>query len=274
MSLWHEVAAAYGDDIVASDARNINSGRLLSSNCDVAVYGGTPSNKNYGAWTICPSDLEAGSTTNIFSVGIGGDITFDMSIVRRHRKAHVWCFDPTISKQQFDQLLNKQNASAEERERISFFPFGLGARDDVMPMYKSENPKIGSLSATPGLPGYRPAPYLNAPLLQVHTLAWIATRQPHQVDLLKVDVEGAEFDVFSPQNAAIRRWLYSAQVSQVLIEFHDRFIRRRTRTEVSGRAAVTTVLRNCGFLKRHVSASKEEVLFVRIARPTPQCVND
>ncbi len=125
--------------------------KFLSPTCRVSKVGGRSSD-GYGAWFMCTDGLGQGS--GVLSVGIGGDISFDLALVRRFG-ASVRCFDPTISEDDFERLLGNASATAEERARVRFYPFGLAARNSVIPFYRSTNPIVHSLVSEPGLAATR-----------------------------------------------------------------------------------------------------------------------
>ena len=141
-----------------------------------------------------------GPRTGVLSVGIGGDISFDLALVRRFG-ASVRCFDPTISEDDFERLLGNASATAEERARVRFYPFGLAARNSVIPFYRSTNPIVHSLVSEPGLRGYAPAAYLRAPTLRLPQLLSVAGLE--RVDVLKADIEGAEWSVFNRSDVEV-----------------------------------------------------------------------
>jgi len=232
---------------------------LVPAACTLHRYGGTPAsqgNATYGGWTLCADYLNESS--HVFSVGIGGDISFDATVVRRHG-ARVSCFDPTISAAQFRRLANRTVLGAEQRRRLKFYPFGLAAEDDVLAFYHATSNKIASLVTTPGLKGYQTQAWLRAPVLRVQTMQFIA-RVPY-VSVLKMDIEGAEWLMFQRKNRDLREWLRCSPPQQIAIEFHDRFYAREKSVS---RANVKRMLSACGYSQRHVNPrTKEEVLFVR-----------
>ena len=161
---------------------------VLDRNCSVDTYGGRYPD-GYGAWSLCSERLSLGRP-NIFSVGIGGDVSFDSAVVKRHTNAFVWCFDPSISRKRFESLVRGHaRLTPDELRRIAFYPFGLSHTDDVMPMFRSEDRRIGSLVSTPGVRGYSEEAYLQAPLLRLLTLQFVALRGRAAIDVLKIDAE-------------------------------------------------------------------------------------
>lgn len=227
--------------------------------CRLQCYGGRIKG-GYGAWTLCSNLLDANST--VFSFGIGNDLSFDIDVIQRHG-ASVVAWDPTINREQFERALLMTNPSASDRRRITFHPFGIAAGDDVLPFYRSLDPRSKSLSSTPNLRGYSTRAYLRAPVMRVETSQAIASA-PH-VDVLKLDVEGAEFHVFgSGSSEGIRAWLARSPPAQIVIEFHDRMREQgfEARSRDATREGVIRLLGQCGYSLVHESANREEVLFV------------
>jgi hypothetical protein len=116
-------------------------------------------------------------------------------------------------------VLAKRKLSEEQRQRISFYPFGLAADDDVIPFYKSLSTGIESLASSPTA-CYGEVPHIYAPVVRMQTMHFIASLP--KVDVLKLDIEGAEWKVFHPYNHAMHEWLSTSPPSQICIEFHDR----------------------------------------------------
>lgn len=157
-----------------------------ANSCEIVVVGGNKENDNYGAWPVCTNLLPPNPL--VYSFGIGGDISFDVAMVSDFHARAVFCYDPTIDEESFATLSNAKDAN------LSFSQIGLGASNKVIHFYKSRNPKIGSMVSTPGLKGYHTDPFLTAP---VHDIATLAAINGHTwIDLIKLDVEGGEFEVF------------------------------------------------------------------------------
>ncbi len=85
-----------------------------------------------------------------------------------------------------------------------------------------------------------------------------------RVDVLKADIEGAEWSVFNRSDVEMRRWLATSRVSQLMLEFHDRF------GGGGAQRRVVSFLASCGFTKRH-EKRREDTLFVRTRAPTSEC---
>ena len=182
------------------------------SSCHIERVGGNPKNKNYGVWPVCTNLLP--SSPLVYSFGIGSDITFDVSMVQDYGAESIFCYDPTVDKDHFAKLVATYNSS-NISDQLHFSQIGLGESNGIVKFFKSENPKIGSLVSTPGVKGYQSQPHITAPVLELSSL--VAMNRHEWVDLVKLDVEGAEFDIFSAMLDVNK-----LPTSQILIEFHAR----------------------------------------------------
>lgn len=156
----------------------------------------------FGNWWLC-SDLLA-SQSIIYSCGVGLDISFDLSVIEK-LGCHVYAFDPTPKSITF---LETQNLPPE----FHFFPWGIAGIDGE-----------GDLIAPPNPNGIHHSLYhqrsgtgsIKVPLRRVPT---IMGEMGHQrVDVLKLDIEGAEYDVIPDVMAA------GIRPVQIVVEFHHRF---------------------------------------------------
>ena len=211
------------------------------SSCSVELIGGDSSRNMYGAWPVCTKILTKNPL--IYSFGIGGDVSFDIGMRKRYN-ASIFCYDPTINRERFEAISRKTSG-------LYFQQFGLGSHDGVINFYKSENPKIGSMVSTPNLKGYKAEPAIAAPVLTLSSL--IAINKHSWIDIVKIDIEGEEFNIFKTMDLAALR------VSQVLIEFHARFYDDGWQAQRD----IYQKFKVCGWTLVHESVSKEEVVFVR-----------
>lgn len=219
-----------------------------ANSCEIVVVGGNKENDNYGAWPVCTNLLPPNPL--VYSFGIGGDISFDVAMVSDFHARAVFCYDPTIDEESFATLSNAKDAN------LSFSQIGLGASNKVIHFYKSRNPKIGSMVSTPGLKGYHTDPFLTAP---VHDIATLAAINGHTwIDLIKLDVEGGEFEVFLQSDIS------SLPTSQILIEFHARFFDEGQARQ----SAVYKLFAEAGWeLAYEQPKRKEETVFIRTDLP-------
>jgi len=222
---------------------------ILTTSCKLIKIGGRASD-GYGSWTLCASSEPVKS---VLSGGVGGDVSFEVELAKTG-DTQVYCFDPTVTEDEFRNLVK----SSDHQKQLRFYAFGVGGSDGILPLFKSNDPTIGSLVSTPGTPGYATEPHVKAPILRISTL--LGLMNPYSPTVLKLDVEGAEFDIFDGRDSALLSFLSHGTLSQIAIEFHDRL------NPQSNRSRVIAVLGRCGYEVRHVSDSDEEVLFVRTRR--------
>jgi FkbM family methyltransferase len=158
---------------------------------------------NEGAcWCICPEELSASSA--VYSFGVGEDISFDLELIRRFG-VWVYAFDPTP----------RSIAWVHEQKlptKFSFRPFGLAATDGNCAFLPPENPTHVSHTIVQRKSSQRA---IEAPM---HRLGTIMKMLGHsQIDLLKMDIEGAEYGVLEDMLAC------RIDVKQLLVEFHHRW---------------------------------------------------
>lgn len=231
----------------------LHAGSILTADCPLARIGGRyPPPRDFGAWSFCQFD----NNSEIFSVGIGNDATFDWSVAR-HYGSRVSSFDPTITRSAFDHLMVDPKVGAkptplteEERSLIRFFPFGLATVNDVLPFWRS--PTYGAMASIHEYPGKTRPPSLMAPVMTLPML--MALAGVHRVDILKVDIEGAEVGLFSDPVA--RAWLCDWRAPpQIGLEFHT------TNATVSN--IELDALRRCGYVLRLEEKQTNTFLMVR-----------
>jgi FkbM family methyltransferase len=165
--------------------------------CDVLSLG------NDGArWSIHPSGLSKDSV--IYSCGVGEDISFDLELIRRFGVT-VHAFDPTPRTVQW---LHGQAVP----ERFIFHEYGIMDRDGCTRFFPPKDPSHVSHSMV------RQKTAATGIEVPVHRLSTIMKMLGHgSIDLLKMDVEGAEYPV-------LRDLLSSGVcVRQLLVEFHHRW---------------------------------------------------
>lgn len=188
----------------------------------------------YGGWDVIPALL--GRDAVVYSFGVGEDASFDLALIEQFGIT-VHAFDPTpkaiawVGRQHFN-------------DRFRFFPVGIADEDGEVLAYAPEDPAHASYSVISGLPGRAVA----IPIA-VKRLATIMQELGHDhVDLLKMDIEGAEYRVIDDLcRSGIRP-------KQILLEFHH-FLpgmdARTTRTSLRA-------LRKCGYRIFSVTPSGHE----------------
>jgi FkbM family methyltransferase len=136
---------------------------------------------DYGGWRV-PADL-LGPGAICYCAGAGEDISFDLGLIARFG-CHVWCFDPTPR-----SVAYVQRAAGDE-SRLHFQPLGLWSERSVQRFYSPADPAHVSHSIV-NLRGTEA--YFEA---ECDRLSSIMQANGHdRLDLLKLDIEGAEYAV-------------------------------------------------------------------------------
>jgi FkbM family methyltransferase len=134
-----------------------------------------------GRWTV-PADLVSAESI-VYCVGCGEDISFDLALIERFG-CSVHAFDPTPR-----AIAHVAKVASGER-RYHFLPLGLWSRPDRLRFFAPRDPRHVSHSAL-NLQGTQD--YFEA---DVDRLSAIMSRAGHTgLDLLKLDIEGAEYAV-------------------------------------------------------------------------------
>lgn len=133
----------------------------------------------YGGWVI-PSKLVTAQSI-VYSAGVGEDVSFDLALIER-TGCSVWSFDPTPRSVEF--------ASRITERRFHFHPVGLWSSDGVKRFYAPSDPRDVSHTA---VGPDRDRPYFDADCKRLDTV--MRELGHDHIDLLKLDIEGAEFEV-------------------------------------------------------------------------------
>lgn len=165
----------------------------------------------YGAWDVVLEGLDR--TSIVYSFGIGEDVSFDVGLTKA-TGAVVHGFDPTPKSIEW---VRRQGLPPT----FDFRPWGIADYDGTARFHAPTNPEhVSHTMLERGADG-------GTIEVVVKRLATIMAELGHaKLDLLKMDIEGAEYDVIKDlEKSAIRP-------RQLLIEFHHRFPEvGRARTE-------------------------------------------
>lgn len=154
----------------------------------------------YGGWAV--ADHLIGPDSVVYSVGIGEDLSFDLSLIKA-RGVTVHAFDPTPRALRW---LSTQSLP----EQLVLHGYGVADIDGYLQFYPPADPRHASYSAA------RSSHETATPVvLPVKRIATIMKELNHDViDVLKLDIEGAEYGVISDIVTC------GLRVNQVLVEFH------------------------------------------------------
>jgi len=141
---------------------------------------------SYGGWLI-PSGL-MGNSWVCYGVGAGGDTSFDMELISRYG-ATVRAFDPVAG---YVELANER---AGGESRFSAHQAALATVDGPIRMQVTHDAHSASVSAAELYDGHEHV------VLPGRTLISLMTELgDDHIDLLKIDVEGAEYELLPTLN--------------------------------------------------------------------------
>ena len=193
---------------------------------------------NYGGWHVAIAALD--ETSVVYSVGVGEDVSFDLELIRRSGVT-VHAFDPTprsiawVRRQSFPR-------------QFVLHEYGLANFNGMAQFYGPENPSNVSHTLVEG------SDHSEEPIsVPVKTLEAIRVELGHdRIDLLKLDIEGAEYGVIRDlRSAAVRP-------GQLLVEFHHRF----PSIGIAKTKQAVGDLRDIGYKLFSVSESGDEYGFI------------
>jgi len=193
----------------------------------------------YGGWEVATDSLTP--QTVVYSFGVGEDASFDTALIE-HYHLTIHAFDPTpksiswVRKQGFPR-------------NFVLHEYGLAAFDGTVSFNPPVNPDHVSHTLLD-----RPSTQEKSIKVPVKRLKTIMSELGHQhIDILKMDIEGAEYDVI--------RDIYDSGIrpAQILVEFHHRF----PGVGVGMTKQAISRIRSMGYGLFSVSSSKEEYSFIR-----------
>jgi FkbM family methyltransferase len=157
---------------------------------------------DYGGYCLDVSTIHSGAI--VYSLGIGEDISFDLSLIDRFGVG-VEAFDPTPK-------VKKWLATQSLPQQFHFHEAGIAANDGEETFYLPPREDWVSHSVIQARQYGRES--VRFPVMRLSTAMKL---QGHdQIDVLKMDVEGAEYAVI--EEIVLNR----IPVKQLLVEFHHR----------------------------------------------------
>lgn len=157
----------------------------------------------YGGWIIAKGKIREDSV--VYAFGVGEDISFDLGLIEKYGIT-IHGFDPTPKSIRW---VRGQNLP----EKFIFHEYGIADIDGVLTFHPPANPEHASYSLVEKTSDKNDP--VQAPVKRLKT---IMDELGHQkVDVLKMDIEGAEYQVIKDMDLA------GIRPTQVLVEFHHRF---------------------------------------------------
>jgi FkbM family methyltransferase len=135
----------------------------------------------YGAWMAPRSAIQPGWTC--YCVGAGADISFDLELLRRF-DARIRCVDPV------PEYVAGARASAQGEPGFSVYHAAIANRDGPLRMQLTHHPGSRSLSSARL---YDTSDFIEVPGRTLQSL--MAELGDDRIDLLKLDIEGGEYEV-------------------------------------------------------------------------------
>lgn len=194
---------------------------------------------DYGGWEVVTAGIDSRSV--VYSFGVGEDASFDTALIEKFGLT-VHAFDPTPKSLAW---------VAQQRlpDRFVMHGYGLAAFDGNVSFNPPENAAHVSHTLLE-----RPATKARAISVPVRKLGTIMQELGHNhLDILKMDIEGAEYDVIADIVAS------GIRPRQILVEFHHRF----PGVGVERSYEAIEKLRTMGYQLFSASVTGEEFSFIR-----------
>jgi FkbM family methyltransferase len=194
-----------------------------------------------GGWCTVAGALRPDSV--VVDVGLGEDVSFSESIIHRYG-CIVYGFDPTPRAAAYVRGLRN--------DRLKLFELGVGPSKGKSQFFLPSNRRY--VSGSIALERHLDRHGIEVDVVTIEDVFQLLGCP--RIDLLKLDIEGTEYDVIESPAFRTR----SAFINQLCVEFHHRWQSRGKRS--TERAAAT--LRSLGFsCAWSCRSTNEEYLFVR-----------
>jgi FkbM family methyltransferase len=193
-----------------------------------------------GNWAVLPQFIQPFSV--VYSFGVGDNVSWDLAMIERFG-AKIHAFDPTPQSMDW---VGRQKLPPQ----FYFHDCGISNFDGVLNFYPPR--RAGGMHYSQ-VPRHRFGPPPEPVPGKVNRLATIAQRLGHdRIDVLKLDVEGSEFDSVPDLLAS------GVPISQLLVEIHYHFPQR----SLAGGLALIRQIKAAGMECFYVSERGLEFGFV------------
>ncbi len=197
----------------------------------------------YGGFHIATDIYDKDKGLVVYSFGIGEDLSFSEAVMD-HFNCDIYAFDPTPK-----SIKYVESHELSSNDRFHFYPYGISDKDETGHFHLPVNEEYvsGSLHSHDGVK-------TEAIPVELRTFKTLVEMiESDHIDLLKMDVEGTEFDVMQGiLNCDI-------PISQICLEVHDRYFK-------DGRIRLENMLKtftDYGYSLIYVTDNFEELTFVK-----------
>jgi FkbM family methyltransferase len=192
---------------------------------------------NDGAnWCVCPDGLDCSSI--VYSFGVGEDLSFDLELIHRFQ-FQLHAFDPTPKSIEW---VRRQNLP----KGFVFHEYGIASFDGSSRFLPPQNPAHVSHTMLERDTAW---PAIDLPVRRLTTI--MESLGHERIDLLKMDIEGAEYGVLSNLLSS------DIRVGQLLVEFHHRW----PEVGIEKTKKAVQELNRAGYRIFNVSSTGEEYSF-------------
>jgi len=211
MSLRYVILSAAGVVLLLLLVRN----RRESPICDTTET--LPTDRSMGdLWTVCTPRSFAQRPPLVYTVGVGRNVNWDAAMIERFNSIHHG-WDPT------PRSVSWFTGSPEKFPRNFFFhPYGLAPTDGNLQVELPSGNTDSFVQSTiaDSMPANRGSRNKTTiPVLSLKSMMWMLGHSDRRLDILKIDIEGAELDLV--QAWVAQRWQPPAD--QILLEEHARY---------------------------------------------------
>jgi len=163
---------------------------------------------NYGGWSV-PKDISLNSDSIVYGGGVGEDISFDLLLSDKYN-CSILLIDPTKrAKIHYNQVRNYYNTKVNSFtgdiqkdyltiiknlkpnfNKIKYLDIGIWDKEEELKFYKQHNEQYVSQSLINGMFGN------SYEIVKTKSIKQLMEENKHtKIDLLKLDIEGAEIKV-------------------------------------------------------------------------------